>query len=173
MLIDAALNNFDVQTLIADPQYPTWTIEYQQRDPTVRVEYEQAIAIGDVSTCLSATRSKHWGAGPQILPVKPDDPVDPIQILYLFRENSLYNRRYEQRKRMKELLDRNYRKLVEQAKYKRCRKRDFLADISADEANAIRRILKVEPGDFWRAAKGKIFIELPPRLIQTEFDFDF
>jgi len=92
-----------MQDCIADPALP-YTVESVRRSPTVRVEYEQAIAIGDLGSCLSATKSKHWGDGPYVLPLEANDPVDPFRILYVYRENSVYNRRFQQRQRLKELL---------------------------------------------------------------------
>ena len=50
-------------------------------------------------------------------------------------------------------------------------KGNFLLVITSDQAQAIRYILGIEPGQFWRAAKGKVFLPLPPRLIQLELDF--
>ncbi len=69
---------------------------------------------------------------------------------------------------MKELLGKRYRPLVERAKSRT--KTLFLEHLTEDQADAIRRILNVEPGRFWQAARGK-FIDLPPRLVQLELDF--
>jgi len=135
----------------------------------VRVEYEQAIAIGDLGSCLAATRNKHWGDGPWIMPLQPDDVFDPRRVTYVYRANSLYNRRSLQRQRLKELLGRRYRTLVEAAKSRT--KSLFLDKVTNEEADIIRRILSVEPGRFWRACKGAEFLELPPRLVQLELGF--
>ena len=59
LLIEASLANRCVQDYIADPALPEWTLESVRVSPTVRVEYEQAIAIGDLGSCLSATTTKH------------------------------------------------------------------------------------------------------------------
>lgn len=67
-----------------------------------------------------------WAALAYILPVEPDDWFYAERITYQYRENSLYNRRYEQRRRLKELLGRRWRPLVEQAKYHRFTKAMFL-----------------------------------------------
>lgn len=93
-------------------------------------------------------------------------------ILYIYKEGSEYNRRFEQRRRMKELLGRHYRSLVEKAKYHRHTKKMFLESLTEDQTWAVRRILDVEPGTFWRAARGKTFIDFPPRAIQLLLDFD-
>lgn len=158
-----------MQQYIVDESLPCITEESARRSPVVRVEYEQAIAIGDIGSALSATQSKHWGNGPQILPLERDDWFYARFVTYQYRENSLYNRRFEQRRRLKELIGRRWRPLVEQAK--RFTKTIFLRDLTDEQARAIQRILNMEPGEFWRAAKGKL-IELSPRLIQREFDFD-
>lgn len=170
ILVDSALANHCIKSFISNAELP-YTEEAERRNPTVRVEYEEAFAIGGIGECLQATRNKSWGDGPYIHPLRPDDPVDPMYILYVFKENSTYNRRYEQRKRMKELLGRRYRSLVEKAKYHRHTKKMFLESLTADQANAIRRVFDVDPGVFWRAARGKRWLRLPPRMIQLGFDF--
>ena len=148
-----------------------YTEESERQSPTVRIDYEQAIAIGGIGECLQATKNKHWGDGPYIQPLAPDDPVDPMFILYVYKEGSIYNRRFDQRRRMKELLGRDYRKLVERAKYRRHTKKMFLESLTKSEAHAINRILRIEPGEFWRAARGKVFVSLPPRQIQLDLPF--
>ena len=168
ILVEAALRNRCVQQLISDPSLP-YSETSIRRSPPVRVEFEQAVAIGDIGSCLQATRSKHWGDGPFIVPLLPDDPVDPWRILYLYRSGSIPNRRFEQRMRMKELLGKRYRALVGEAKH--FTKELFLAQLRADEAHAIQRLLSTDPGTFWRAAQGKCFLPLPPRERQLALDF--
>lgn len=170
VLIEACLGNKCVQAYLADPAIPFYTEEALKASPIVRVEFEQAIAIGGIGETLDATRSKSWGDGPYILPLQTDDWFYAERITYLYRENSLYNRRFEQRKRLKELLGKRWRKLVEEAKWHT--KTIFLRDLTTDHARAIRRNIRVEPGEFWRAAQGKIFLDLPPRIIQQEFNFE-
>jgi hypothetical protein len=138
------------------------------RNPTVRIEFEQAIAIGGIGETLEATKGKHWGAGPWIMPLETDDDFFPERITYLYRENSVYNRRFEQRKRLKELLGKRFRPLVGEAQCRSISKRIFLRDLTEAQAKAIRSILGIEPGEFWRACKGKTFLELPPRVVQLE-----
>ena len=75
------------------------------------------------------------------------------------------------RKRMKELLGKRHRHLVEKAKYKRHTKKVFLKSLTDEQASAIRRIFSIEPGMFWRAARGRTYLSLPPRQEQTFFDF--
>jgi len=76
----------------------------------------KGFAIGDLGSCLSATESKYWGAGPWVMPLEPDDEFFPYRVTYIYRPDSLYNRRFEQRQRLKELLGRRWRPLVEAAK---------------------------------------------------------
>jgi hypothetical protein len=169
LLVDACLKNRCMQQYIADPALP-YTAESVRVSPTVRVEFEQAIAIGDLGSCLSATASKRWGDGPWLMPLQSDDEFFPDRVTYIYRPNSLYNRRFEQRRRLKELLGKRLRPLVETAK--RRTKTLFIDHLAAEEARAIRRILGVDPGKFWRACVGREFLDLPPRLVQQEFDFD-
>lgn len=157
-----------MQGYIADPALPLCTVESVLRNPTVRVEYEQAIAFGGIGECLAATSAKSWGDGPWVLPLEPDDWFYPDRITYRFKKNSLYNRRFEQRRRLKKLLGKN-RKLVGEAKSST--KEDFLKGLMKEQATAIRRILGVDPGAFWRAANGKSFLSLPPDIVQGELDF--
>jgi hypothetical protein len=156
-----------MQEYLADPS-SMHTVESILRSPTVRVEYEQAIAIGGIGECLAATKNKNWGKGPWVMPLEPDDWFDARRITYLFRPNSLYNKRYHQRRRMKRLLKSN-RALVGEAKSST--KEMFLKHLTEEQAWAIRRVFHVGPGEFWRAAKGKAWLSLPPELVQGELDF--
>lgn len=169
LLVEACLANGCVQAYVADPAFPTWTAESVRVSPTVRVEYEQAIAIGDLGSCLSATQTKHWGDGPWVTPLEPDDEFDPDRVTYVYRSSSVYNRRFEQRQRLKELLGRRWRPLVAAAK--RRTKTVFLEHLTQEQADAIRRILSIGPEQFWRASQAREFLDLPPRLVQREFDF--
>lgn len=100
--------------------------------------------------------------------MEPDDEFLKGFITYFYKPESLYNRRFNQRIRMKELLGKN-RKVVGDAKY--WTKEMFLQHLTKDQAIAIRRCIGVEPGVFWKAAKGKVFLDLPKREVQREFDF--
>ncbi len=95
VLVDACLSNHCVQDYIADPALPMYTQEELRLSPIVRIEFEQAIAIGGIGETLRATKSKHWGDGPYMLPLQQDDEFFPDRITYVYRENSLYNRRFE------------------------------------------------------------------------------
>ena len=153
---------------VDDPELLDAVVEHCGASPMVRVEYEQAIAIGGIGECLAATKNKNWGARPQVLPLEPDDWFFPDRITYLFRSNSLYNRRFHQRRRMKNLLG-IHRKLVGDAKSDT--KEMFLKHLTSEQIKAINRVFHVGPGAFWRAAKGKAWLALPPEFKQGELDF--
>ncbi len=103
------------------------------------------------------------------MPLQTDDELFAERITDMYRSNSLYNRRFEQRRRLKERLGKQHRKLIGEAKY--YTKRIFLGNLTRDQARAIRRILKIAPGAFWRAAKGKRFLDLPKCAKQLELPF--
>lgn len=105
------------------------------------------------------------------MPLEADDVFYPDRVTYLYRENSQYNRRFEQRRRLKELLGKDYRRLVSDAIGTHGTKGLFLDRLTSDQAAAIRRIVGVEPGEFWRACRGRIFLSLPRRPVQLELDF--
>jgi hypothetical protein len=167
VLIEACLVNRQIQAMMAEGRITEATI---RAAPIVRVEFEQAIAIGGIGETLAATASKHWGAGPSILPLEVEDVFFEDRITYIYRANSLYNPRFEQRQRMKELLGRTHRKLVGEAKYHT--KAFFLERLTADQAQAIHRVFGIEPGVFWRACHGTLVLNLPPRPVQLELPFD-
>ena len=168
LLVESCLRNKDIQRLIADPGDPH-TEESLRCSPIVRIDYEQAMAIATIGSGLAATKHKNWGEGPFILPLEPDDPVDGSRIIYAFKPNSLYNRRFHQRRRMKRLLGRQHRKLVEEAK--RVTQGRFLEELNEAQRHVIERIFKVDCKEFWRACRGKTFLDLPPELWQQYFEF--
>lgn len=124
VLVDACLANHAVRALIADPNLP-YSEESVRRHPIVRIEFEQAFAVGGIGECLDATKNKHWGDGPYVMPLQPDDPVSPDRISYVYKEGSLYNRRFLQRRRLKELLGREHRVIIGRAM--RATKKEFVA----------------------------------------------
>lgn len=165
VLVDAALANHDIQDYLADPRPPRlWTIDGVRRNPTCRVEWEHTIVIGGIGESLAAAQHKNWGDFIGVLPLRSDDPVHWSRILYLYKASSPYNRRVEQRKALKRILGRRHRSLVTSAA--RSTKRDFLAALTEVAVYVIRRRLNLDPGDFWRAAKGRKLLELPDPPIQ-------
>lgn len=169
VLVEACLENKAVQEMIADSLLP-YTEETLRRHPIVRVEFEQAFAIGGIGECLDATKNKHWGDGPQVMPLQPDDPVSPERILYVYTKESLYNRRFFQRRRLKELLGKEHRSLVGSAM--RATKKEFVAEVTQAEARAVQSRVGITVGTLWRAVRGKLFLALPPRMVQLELNFD-
>lgn len=166
VLVDAALANHNIQDYLADPRPPRlWTIDGVRRNPTCRVEWDDAVVIGGIGDSLAAARHKNWGSFIGVLPLQPDDPVHWCRILYLYKPTSPYNRRVEQRKALKRILGRKHRKLVTQAMS--CTKREFLTHWLTEEgADVIKRRLNLDPAQFWRAAKGREFLTLPTRPVQ-------
>lgn len=169
VLVAACFQNRCMQNYLDDPALQMFTNDSIRHNPTVRVEYEQAIAIGGVGECLAATKGKSWGRGPWVLPLEPNDWFFCDRITYVFKEKSVYNRRSEQRRRMKQLLAKDHRPLVQKAKSST--KGEFLARLTTDQTKVIRRVFRVGPGEFWRAAIGKAYLDLPPEFVQRELDF--
>ncbi len=166
VLVESALANHDIQIYLADPRPPRlWTIDGVRRNPTCRVEWDHAIVLGGIGESLAAARHKNWGAFIGVLPLEPDDPVHWCRILYLYKASSPYNRRVEQRKALKRILGRKHRKLVTQAMGST--KQAFLTHwLTEGGAYVIKRRLNLDPGQFWRAAKGRDFLDLPEPAIQ-------
>ena len=65
VLVEACLQNRCMRQYIEDPALP-YSERAVREKPTVRIEYEQAIAIGGIGETLAATRSKSWGDGPWV-----------------------------------------------------------------------------------------------------------
>lgn len=170
MLAQAALANLDIRSLLADPILGRiWTEEAIRRAPTCRNEWEHVTVIATIGEARSAAKHKNWGNFLGVFPLAPDDPVHPFRILYVYKATSPYNRRVEQRKALKRILGRTHRPLVTKAS--RFTKRDFLRILTAADTRAIKLRLGLDPGRFWRAVKGKEFIDLPnARVQQRLFD---
>ncbi len=128
------------------------TVESILVSPTVRLEFDQAVVICGIGEGLSATKSKALGGPPRVMPIEEDDWFFADRVTFLFRSNSLYNRRYHQRRRMKRLLGEN-QQLVGDAKSET--KEMFLRHLTDEQIKAIHRVFHVGPAMFWRAAKGK------------------
>ena len=160
-LIDAALANQDIQGYLRHLTPPRlWTVANVRRNPTCRVEWEHVTVIGGVGEALAAARHKNWGEFLGVQPLRPEDPVHWCRILYIYKATSPYNRRVEQRKALKRILGRTHRKLVTLAA--RSTKGEFLARHLTEAGEfVIRRRVCLDPGEFWRAARGKIFLDLP------------
>jgi hypothetical protein len=159
LLIDAALTNHEIRALIADARHPEWTEAGERENPTVRLDYDQAVCIAGIGEGLAATKNKNWGDGPYIQPLEPEDPVDPMFVTYVFKPNSLYNRRFEQRQKLKRLLGKTHRPLVTAAK--RSTKRSFVDALTSQQAYVIRKALGLDPTTFWRLCHGRQFADLP------------
>lgn len=154
VLVDACLRNKAVQEMIADPTLP-YTEGSLRRNPIVRVEFEQAFAVGGIGECLDATKNKHWGDGPWVMPLEPDDPVSSDRILYVYKPKSLYNRWFVQRRRLKELLGREHRALV--GKAMSMLKGDFLAEATEAQQRAVWKRLHVRIGELGKRCEASCF----------------
>lgn len=165
ILIDAALANEAIQKHLADSRLPSpWTIEGVRRNPTCRMEWEHVIVIGGIGEALAAARHKNWGEFIGVLPLMPDDPVHRCRLLYLHKATSPFKRRFEQRRALKRTLGRKHRSLVTLAV--RSTKRDFLAALPELGARVIKCRLRLEPGQFWRVANGRYFVDRPSVPVQ-------
>ncbi len=51
-------------------------------------------------------------------------------------------------------------------------KERFLKHLTNEQIKAINRVFHVGPGMFWRAAKGKAWLNLPSEFRQGELDFE-
>lgn len=164
-LADAALANLDIREFLADPKLGrVWTEEAMRRCPPCRNEWEYVTVIATTGEAHSAAKHKSWGKFLGVLPLARDDPVHPYRILYCYKAASPYNRRVEQRRELKRILGKKHRPLVTNAS--RSTKGDFLRSLTCDQTLALKRRLKLDPGRFWRVAKGKEFTELPKRPAQ-------
>ncbi|WP_439628575.1 hypothetical protein [Gemmata sp.] len=161
-LAEAALENLNIRDFLTDAKLGrVWTEESIRRCPICRNEWEYVTVIATMGEAHSAAKHKSWGRFLGVLPLAQDDPVHPYRILYSYKSTSPYNRRVEQRRELKRILGKKHRPLVTRAS--RSTKRDFLRTITTDDVRAIRLRLKLDPGRFWRVAKGKEFIDLPQR----------
>ena len=171
VLVDAALKNQFVAEYIRDltPWHgcpSLWTVEKVRKNPPVRVEFEHAYGLGGLGETLAACRNKpSFGRFLGVFSVEANDPVGELNVMYVFKESSPYNRRVLQRRYLKRRLGRGWRKLVGEAMYHP--KRRFLAQVVTPDAAAIIRMkFGMDAGRFWRVARGKEFIQIPKRLVQ-------
>lgn len=159
-LVDGAFANLDVREHMKDPVFGSmWTPERLKRSPPVRVEYETTTVISGIGEGMSIGRGKNWGDVLGVFPVRPEDPVHPTRMLYIYKENNPYNKRFEQRERMRAMMPARYKKLVSRAL--RTQKKWFLEELTDDAITAIREALRLGPEEFWRAAKGRAWVAFP------------
>jgi hypothetical protein len=169
-LVIAALANTDIRDYLADTHLGRiWTEEAIRRCPVCKNEWEYVTVIATTGESQSAAKHKNWGRFLGVFPLARDDPVHPYRIVYMYKSTSPYNRRVEQRRELKRILGKGHRSLVTKAS--RSTKKDFLRTLTPADVYAIRLRLKLDPGRFWRVAKGKEFVEFPkpPRQL-TLFD---
>jgi hypothetical protein len=128
----------------------------------------EASCYAPLGDALYATQHKHWGELVGVEPLAEDAPLHDERVGYDYHENSRYNRRFLQRKHLKKALGKQHRQLVKRAM--RLTLRDFQRD-HAGAAAVVRRRLGLDLARFWRAARGREFVELPTDWVQGAFDF--
>jgi hypothetical protein len=138
-------------------------------NPPVRLRFVEASAYGNLGECLDATKSKSWGELVGVYPIEPNFPFDGQRVQYVFHANSRYNRRFLQRRWLKRRLGKHLRHLVGLAM--NSTKREWLGMLrdghkllrmdAATTARALTCRLRLDPGDFWRAVKGKLWLNIP------------
>ena len=168
--VEACLANEAVSSYLANG-LTGWSEASLRSSPIVRVEFGHAFVLGRLGESLSTARSKAWGEFLSIQPLDPRDPIDPLRVVYAFKETAPYQRRFEQRGRLRRMLGKQYAPLVLRAL--RSTKGEFIRGLTEDESARVRARTGLGPGRFWRAAKGKEFINWPepPRQL-TLFDMD-
>jgi hypothetical protein len=168
--VAACLANEHISRHLADRR-TGWSRPSLEASPIVRVEFEQALVLGRLGESLCAARHKAWGVLLGARPLEARDPVHPSRIVYAFKAAAPYQRRFEQRLRLRPMLGKEYAPLVPRAMGSG--KAEFLASLSEDEAARVRARTGLEPGRFWHAAKGRELIRWPesPRQL-TLFDVD-
>ncbi len=184
VLTSAALANKYVRLYLRDPhpKFTAWAEEKVRAAPPVRVEFEHAYVLGGLGESLAAAKGKcTFGKFLGVLPVEPWDPVGEMNVMYVFKGASPYNRRVEQRRWMKKRLEglgKGFRSLVTTATAASKREfvgwthgwcKSFQGGASA-AAEAIRLAFGagVDLGRFWRMARGSEMVELPKPPVQGE-----
>ncbi|HZZ81484.1 MAG TPA: hypothetical protein VFE62_23480 [Gemmataceae bacterium] len=138
-----------------------------EKNPPVRMRYEEASAYGSIGECIAATRSKlSWGKLVSIDTVEKSFPFGRQRIQYVYHATSRYNQRFEQRKYLKRRLGGEHRRLVADAMSST--KRDFLKSLDERCTVAIQRRVGLDGGEFWKVVKGLVLIELPATLVQMD-----
>ena len=129
-----------------------WTAEVIRQDPPLRVEFAHVTVLGTFAEAWAASQHKTtWGAFLGVAPLRPDDPLHPTRIMYLYKPSSPSRQGYERRQGLKRVLGRKARKLVTAAM--RRTKTEFLQRLRPEDAQQIRLRLGLGAGDFWRACR--------------------
>ena len=121
------------------------------------VEYEHTLVISGIGEGLSIGKGKNWGLIVGVFPLEPADPVHPSRVLYLFKDSNPYQRRFDQRRYMRERLRAG--RLVTRAL--RSRLGAFVPMLTAADVALIKDRLGLDPREFWRAAKGRAVLAIP------------
>ena len=153
LFISAAEANEDVQLFRTHPQWgPLWTQDKIQADPPVRIEFEHVVVLATVREAQAVRRHKTtWGKLLKIAPLRPDDPLNPLRIVFLYKESSSNRQCYERRQQLKQALGRAGKGLV--ARAIKLTKEQFLKSVRPEEERVVRTRLGLSPGDFWQACR--------------------
>lgn len=129
-----------------------WCAAAIHRDPPRRVEFEHVTVLGTLQEGRAASQQKTtWGSFLGVAPLRPDDPLHPTRIMYLYKASSANRESYERRQGLKRALGREARRLVRAAV--RLTKIEFLRRVRPEDARQIRLRLGIGAGDFWRACR--------------------
>lgn len=150
--VEAAEANEDIQLFRTHPVWARWwSPEVIADNPPVRVEFEHVIVLGTVSAALNLAKHKSgWGELVKIRPLLPDDPLDPVCVVHLYKETNLAHQNYERRQHLKHQLG-TAKKLVTRAR--KLSKARFLKSLTDKERSAIRSKLGIAEEDFWQACR--------------------
>src|SRR3954447_7955224 len=143
--VEACLANEAVSWYLANG-LTGWSEVSLKTSPIVRVEFDHAFVLGRLGESLSAARSKAWGEFRSIQPLDPRDPIDPMRVVYAFKETAPYQRRFEQRGRLRRMLGKHYAPLVLRAL--RSTKGEFTRGLTEDESARVRARTGLGPGRF-------------------------
>jgi DNA-binding XRE family transcriptional regulator len=112
--VAACLANEHISRYLGE-QRPGWSRPSLEASPIVRVEFEHAFVLGRLGESLCAARHKAWGNFLGVRPLEAEDPVHPSRIVYAFKAAAPYQRRFEQRCRLRRMLGKEYARLVPRA----------------------------------------------------------
>src|SRR4051794_3507430 len=105
--VAACLANENVRFYLGD-RSPGWSESSLESSPIVRVEFEHAFVLGRLGESLCAARHKGWGEFLGVRPLEARDPVHPLRVAYAFKEAAPYQRRFDQRRRLRRMLGKEY-----------------------------------------------------------------
>ena len=127
--VEACLANECIKSYLADGR-TGWCLESLQIYPVVQVEFEHAFVLGQVGESLSIARQNVWGDFLGVRPLHPHYPIDPLRVMFAFKDSAAYQKRFEQRGRLRRMLRKHYAPFVLRAL--RSGKGEFLSGLTED-----------------------------------------